>query len=146
MKVLGVDAGKSGALAFYDTSDGSFIVDDIPLDSSETLDSRLLFLRLLDWEPKLIVVEDCWRPKSLVRMVGEVAAIGKILEAEVKVVAVVSWKTKILNRNTSDKKVSIESCLQRQPTILPQLIPPGCRKPKADRAEAVLLALYGASL
>jgi hypothetical protein len=145
LKTVGWDAGMGGAYALYDSLTGDVSVFDNPLTSDGYLDVPAAFATLLDWEPQRLVVEDCWRPKSLVRQVGSIIAVGQLLQAEVMVTAVVTWKTKVLGYNTSEKAVSI-SCVHR---LLPQAVPllrkPRARTDSADRAEAVLMAWYAAN-
>jgi hypothetical protein len=138
--VLGVDAGKSGACALLD--DNSLLdIRDLPLDDDGELDGPLFFEWLCGWEPRLLVVEDCFRPKSLVTMCGEIRAVAKLAGVSRLVAAVVTWKKAVLGENTSDKKKSVAKCRSLFPSA--DLVRPGARTDNADRAEAVLLAHWG---
>lgn len=141
MKIVGVDLGKEGAVAHLDTADDSLTVFDMPIDTSGRIDSHELFQRWLDWEPDLAVIEGVWRPLSLVRQAGAVEAICGVLQIECKAVAVVNWKVAMTGVNTNNKELSIQRCKQIRPDA--QLRRNArCRTDSADRAEAVLLALY----
>jgi hypothetical protein len=144
LKLLGVDAGKSGAFAFLDTADNSIHLEDVPLNSDGELDAALAFEWMLEREPSLVLVEDCWRPKSLVLMCGEIAALAKLLQADFRRVAVRSWKTAMTGQYSNDKTLSVNTCKRLAPQA--QLRKPRARTDSADRAEAVLLALYGSRL
>lgn len=144
MKVAGCDAGKAGAVAVLDTATQDVDILDIPLDGHRDLDTQLLFQWLLERSPDRLVVEDCWQPKTLVLMCGEVAAVAKLLGADFRRVAVSTWKKAVLGENTSDKQRSIEQCKILAPQAL--LRKPKCRTDSPDRAEAVLLAIYAATL
>lgn len=140
MRVVGVDAGKTGAVALLD---GKELLElcDLPMDDDGTLDARLFFDWLIDWEADLLVIEDCFRVPGLLRMVGEVTAVAKVVQVPVLRIAVVTWKKKILGLNTSDKSISVKKCLELFPGA--ELVRPGKRTPNPDRAEAILLSVYG---
>jgi hypothetical protein len=143
MRSCGIDVGQQGAVALL--ADGKFSrLVDIPVDSSRELDSLALFHLLLEWEPDLVVFENIFRPNQTIRFAGEVQAVCKILQVESLMVAITSWKTAVLGRNTSDKKVSVDRCRELFPDA--DLIRPGCRVSNPDRAEALLLAYYGSEL
>lgn len=141
MKLVGVDAGVNGAVAILDTDTAEVTVDHVPIDSNRSLDSRKLFELLLAADVQGLVVEDTFRPKSVVRFVGKVVAVAEILNLDViEVVPVVTWKRAVLGENTSDKVKSINRCRELFPDL--NLVPPRCRKPSDDWAEAVLLAKW----
>lgn len=144
MRIAGVDAGVKGAVAHLDTNDNTLSIFDMPINSDHSLDASDLFDRWLEFAPELVIVEDCFRPNSLLRMVGAIEAVSDIVKAEVRRVAVVTWKKHMLGINTNDKQVSIAKCQQLNPTA--ELIKPRARTESPDRAEAVLLAYYGRSL
>ncbi len=139
MKILGVDAGRTGAYAMFDTTANSLTVGDLPTDD-DGLQAQKFFQTILEWEPDVLVTEDTFQPKSLVRMTGEVVALGKLAVAIVEVVAVVTWKKRVLGENSSDKSLSIAKAKELFPDV--DLMRPRARKPSHDRAEAVNLAWY----
>lgn len=144
MKVIGVDAGVKGAVCHLDTDDGSTFIYDLPIKDDHSLDCAELFDKWTNVEADSIIVEDVFRPNCLLRMVGGIEACAEILGLSIKRIAVVTWKKKVLGYNTSDKTVSIAKCKSLYPTA--SLIKPRARTASPDRAEAVLLAEYGASL
>jgi hypothetical protein len=144
LKLVGVDAGVTGAVALLDTAADTIDVHDIELDGDRQLDARWLFHLLLEWEPVRLVTEDTFRVKPLLRQTGAIVAVGQILELDVHVVAVTTWKRALLGQNTNDKRLSIRCAQQLAPQA--QLRKPRARTDSADRAEAVLLALYGSRL
>ncbi len=143
--VIGVDAGKSGAAAAYNVAANSFDVIDLPLDSERDLDAVAFYSWMCKFDPSYLVVEDCWQPLTLIRMCGEIAAVGKLAGAVVERIAVCTWKIDMLGVNSSDKELSLKKCKQLRPEIN-LLKTPRAKKPSADRAEAVLLALYAAKI
>jgi len=138
MKIAGVDAGQKGCVALFDTVEDIFTLHDNVLLEDRTLDTRWLFDLLLEWEPDIVIVEDCFRGKKIIRFAGEVAAVAKILGVELQVINVATWKKEMLGQNTSNKSVSINRCKKLRPEV--DLIRK--RTENADRAEAVLLALF----
>lgn len=150
MIIAGIDAGKTGAVAYLNTVTEEVKIYDLDMKSDGLLDAEKLFNI---WSmttgsndsllPELIIIEDVFRPHSLVRMVGAIEGLASLINCTIKRVSIVSWKTKILGANTSDKKVSIDICKKLYPKA--NIIRPGKRKEKEshDRAEAVLLAHYG---
>ena len=141
MKLLGVDLGKSGAIAELDTTTNSISVYDMPIDSDGRLDSHALFTRLIEFEPNAAVCEDVWRPVSLVRQAGALEAVCGILQCDCRRVAVVSWKRHYFGENTNDKQRSIRKCQELAPEVN-LLKSSRSRVPSPDRAEAVLLAIF----
>lgn len=148
MKVVGCDCGKRGAVALMNSGKPVVVVDTV-LNSKEELDANWFLHLLLDWEVEsdphaLLVMEDCWRPKTLVQFVGKVKAVSEIVGIEYLTVAINTWKTRILGTNTRDKSKSIALCQKLYPSV--DLLRPGARTLNADRAEALLLAKYGSEL
>jgi len=143
VKIAGCDPGQSGAVALLDTGSGSLVVHNMPLVDDRSLDSQALFQVLLDFAPDALVEEDLWRPKSLVRMTGELACLGKLLGSEVVIVRPQLWKKVVLGHSTSDKKQSITKALELYPGVDLKRTA-RCSTLSDDRAEAVLLAHYWA--
>jgi hypothetical protein len=144
LKLLGVDAGCSGAVCLLNTLTGDTTVEDLQLEGDRTLNCNWFFGRLLEWEPDAAVVEGVFRPNSLVQMKGEIVACCKLFQLPITTVAVVTWKKALLGQNTSDKRISIDRCRHLYPNA--DLLRPTPKQTKktvnADRAEAVLLAHY----
>jgi len=144
VKLLGIDAGKSGSVALLDTDSKRTFIEDTVIEDDGSLDCRWFSDRLLEWEPVAAIIEAVYKPNSLVEMKGEFKGVCKTLNIPIRSVAIVSWKTLVIGQNTSDKKRSIE-CAQR---LYPQAdlirLSPKQQKPvlNADRAEALLLAHY----
>jgi hypothetical protein len=144
VRVLGVDAGRAGAVALIDTETGEVRIEDTQLECDRTLNCHWFLERLVEWEPEYAVIENVFKPNSLVEMKGEFQAVCKLAGVPLTHVAVVTWKKKVLGDNTSDKQRSI-ACTQR---LYPQAdlnrLSPKKKLPSVndDRAEAVLLAHY----
>lgn len=144
MKVLGIDCGKTGAVALLDTETNNTTIEDTVVDDDGSLDCDWFFGRLLEWEPEEAVIEAVYRPNSLVEMKGEFGACCKLFGVPLLSVAVVTWKRRLLGENTSDKQVSIECASKLFPSAALNRPSPKGRKvsPNADRAESLLLAAY----
>lgn len=140
MKILGVDPGVTGAAALFD---GDLLSDvrDLPIDDDRQLDAFQFVQWLLEWEPDLLVTERTFRNDRLVRLTGEVLAAAKIAQVPRLIVETRTWKKAMTGTASKDKALSIKTCLALIPTA--PLLKPRARKPSDDRAEAVLLALYG---
>lgn len=144
MRVVGVDAGVEGAYALHDSEEGSIVVEDIPLLSDRTLDTYELFTKLLEFAPDRLVTERTFKQPKLTAMTAEIVAVSKILQLDYFVVAVSTWKKRLIGEVTNDKERSKQRCRELMPTA--QIRKPRARTDSADRAEAVLLALYGLRL
>lgn len=144
MKIAGIDAGCSGAVALLDTDKNSVEVSDIVLDSDRSLDAHWLFGILIDFKPAKVITEYTFKPLSLVQQTGAIRAVSQIVGANHYVVPVTTWKRKMLGTNTNDKEVSITCVKKLMPTTESLLRRNSrCKKDSPDRAEAILLALYG---
>lgn len=145
-RLVAIDLGQKGAVCTFDVKEDIMEVEDIKLLNDKSLDSRWLFIKLAEWNPQVIAIENVFKPNSLVRMAGEVISIAKIIETEIKVIHPVTWMKKILGQGKSDKEASIAKCQKERPEIdLSRLTVNRKQKKKElshDRAEAVLLALY----
>ena len=142
MKVVGIDAGVSGAVALYNTATTELEIYDIELDGFRRLNAKWLFDLLLEWEPDTLATEDTFRPKSLIHQTGGIVAVAQILEIPYRLVAVTTWKKAVLGENTSDKEKSINKCKELFPKQVNLLRKPRARTDSPDRAEAVLIAYY----
>lgn len=144
MILCGVDCGSAGSVAFVDSDSGDAEVFDTELTTDRLLDCQWLLQVLLDKEPAKAVIEYCFKPLSLVRMLGRFEAVFDLASVPLEVVAVSKWKTKVLGENTKDKDRSIRLCQQLYPQADLLRPTPAGRKKNIDhnRAEAVLLAHY----
>lgn len=144
MKFVGVDAGLSGAIAFVSTDSDEVAVFDTDLTEDRTLNGLWLFELLSDHQPVAGVIEYCFKPLSLVRMVGQFEGVLSLCAVPCEVVAVSKWKCAVFGENHKDKQRSIDLCLQLYPKADLWRPTPAGRKKNLDhnRAEAVLLAHY----
>lgn len=144
MKLLGVDAGQSGAIALLNTETGEVEIEDTEIEFDGTLNCSWFFAKLTEWEPDAAIIEGVFKPNSLVQQKGEFLACCKLFQLPLTVVAISTWKKAMLGSNTKDKKVSINKCCELYPTAQINRATPAGRKMKPDdnRAEAVLLAEY----
>lgn len=98
--------------------------------------------RLIEWEPVAAGIENVFKDHRLFDMKGEIKACCKLASVPLTHIAVVTWKTKVLGQNTSDKKRSIACCQRLYPNAdLLRATPMGKKmNVNGDRAEAVLIA------
>lgn len=139
MRALGIDCGKTGAVALIaDTVS----VEDVQTTPDGGLDCDWFFGLLERWSPDCAVIEAVYRPNCLVEMKGEYVACCKLYGIPLTSVPVVTWKKRLLGSNTSDKKVSLSKCstLYPQANILRPSPKGRTLTQSPDRAEAVLLA------
>lgn len=142
MKLLGIDCGRQGAIALLNTDDDTVMVADTELEGDRTLNCHWFLERVSDWEPDQAVIENVFKPNSLVEMKGEFQAVCKLAELPLSHVAVVTWKLRVLGVNSSDKERSIECVRKLYPNAPVNRPSPKGRtsSPNHDRCEAVLLA------
>lgn len=144
MRLLGIDAGCQGAIALLDTDTKQVLIEDNQLEGDRSLNCHWFLEKLVEWEPVAAIIENVFKPNSLVQMKGEFQAVCKLADVPLTHVAIVTWKRKVLGENTSDKQRSIE-CVQRlYPNAPINRQSPKKRKeaPNDDRSEATLLAHY----
>jgi hypothetical protein len=158
-RILGIDPGLSGALATFDTSDRSVEVFDMPTyytkvngRNSGTTDcnslARLLFKIGLNDGADIAFLEHIHTmPKDAAASAGKLmenfGALRGILaayEIPVTLVRPLQWK-KVMSL-TSDKELS----RRRASELLPHAAHLWPLKKHDGRAEAVLLAVYGAGV
>lgn len=144
MIYAGLDAGVEGAVAFVSDASDEVAVFDTHLTADRTLDGLWLLERLTEQEPVAAVIEYCFQPLSLVRMVGQFEGVLSLCGVPCEVAAVSKWKTAVFGENHKDKQRSIDLCLQLYPKADLWRPTPAGRKKNLDhnRAEAVLLAHY----
>lgn len=144
---MGVDPGKTGALAFLDESGRLVHVEDMPQVTGAALGSQVRLL-LADLAPVEITV--AWveqvhsMPKQGVRSVwtfaeGYGAVLGALGALGIRVEHATTGKWKPAMRVTADKNTSRQRAIERWPESADLFR----RVKDADRAEAALIALYG---
>lgn len=144
--ILGVDPGLSGAIAWYfpDTPE-SVTVEDVPVVASE-IDAATLTRRISQLRPTMAVIElVAARPGQ---GVSSMFKFGKAYGTVIGVVAALSipvhftspqrWKKHF--RLDSDKEKSRREAIR----LFPSNSASFCRKKDNGRAEAALIARYGA--
>lgn len=150
MRVIGIDPGKTGAVAL-DAGDES-AVDDLMLlrVHSKSLVNPVKFRELLEKAaPDLIVIEHQGvRPKQGISSSGQtmflyggLLATCFTLGVPVEVVHAASWKRR-MGLLGAGKKVSIKKAVKAFPALADRLK----RQKDHNRAEALLLARFGQSL
>lgn len=140
MKICGWDAGKSGSMALYSSDSDTFEFFDNLLLPDREHDIRSSFLKLLEFEPDVILTEATIRPINLVQHTGQIIAVGRILQTEVILLNIARWKKTVTGRVSSDKQLSIDTALKFYPNL--ELVKPRCKVPSHDRAEAALFVKY----
>jgi hypothetical protein len=145
--IMGVDPGASGAVAFYYTTFPHLIaVEDVPVVGKE-IDAAELARRIVTMGPVLAVVEAVHAmPKQGVSSVftfgqafGTVLGVIAALNVPVERVTPGRWKKHF--RLDADKERARALAIQMWPSC-----PGFSRKKDHGRAEAALLARYGADL
>lgn len=144
MIFCGVDCGCEGSVAVIDSDSEEVWVEDTQLTPDRTLDGHWLLSLLMEHSPTLAVIEYCFKPLSLVRMLGQFEGVLSLCQVDCEVVAVSKWKKAVFGENHKDKQRSIDLCLQLYPKADLWRPTPAGRKKNLDhnRAEAVLLAHY----
>ena len=153
MIVAGIDLGKKGAVAFYDTKVRDVTAyHKLPLNDEGELDSPCFLNLMLDVDPKAAVMEQVFRPNSVVKFWGAALAVCQILGCSpIEQAAVVTWKKAMLGEKTGDKSISIRVCEATIPFLstVPTMPSTGSGKKKStvktkddNIAEAALLAKW----
>lgn len=146
VRVLGIDPGQSGAIALYDTAHPALIVvADMPIVGG-AVDAVELARLIREWVPDLAVVEAVHSmPKQGVASsfkfgtsYGIALGIVGALHLAHRLVAPTVWKKHF--RLSADKEQSRALAIRTWPACGTSF----SRKKDADRAEAALLARYGA--
>ena len=142
MKWLGIDAGRTGAVALLNDKTDEVLLEDTQTEHDGSLNCGWFFERLTEWEPDAAVMEQLFNRKSLMYMGGEFGACCKLFQLPLTHVAAKTWKKAVLGFSTDDKKVSIATCERLYSTVsLLRWTPKATKQVKnADRAEALLLA------
>jgi len=144
--ILGIDPGQGGALAFYFPELPSRIsVEDMPV-AGDHVDGAGIADRIRQMKPDLAVIEAVHSmPKQGVassfkfgRSFGVVIGVVAALQVPARYVAPGLWKKHY--RLSSDKDASRALALQLWPANAERFH----RKKDADRAEAALIARFGA--
>jgi crossover junction endodeoxyribonuclease RuvC len=145
--ILGIDPGLSGALGFYFPAVGRVCVEDTPLANGE-VNAPVLAKRILDFSPSMVVLEHVHSmPKQGVSSTfkfgmsfGEVRGVVGALGIPLYLVSPRKWKSHY--HLTADKEEARAKAIQ----LFPQNADRMNRKKHHGRAEAALLAKYGAEV
>jgi len=151
MKVLGIDPGKSGSLAFIDTEKCTIVVYDMPVrslgkDSKRTeVNAEVLGALLNHHDPDVAVIEDVWSTAndghvgafSFGDSYGTVKGACGALAIPLSRVRPQVWKKTM--RVTADKDTS----RARAAELFPDVAQLFARKKDDGRAESALIAFYG---
>ena len=149
MRVIGVDPGQKGGLAFLSDIVSAY---PMPLAGKELDISEITDLILSYPEISLAVVEKCHAMpgQGTVSMFkfgksyGTLLGILGALKIPTKLVTPQAWKKVILAGTKKDKDAAIVYVRMRYPDF--NLILPRCRKPHDGMADAICIAEYGRSL
>jgi crossover junction endodeoxyribonuclease RuvC len=147
MIVLGVDPGVSGAVAFFYPGIGRVSVHDVPVAGGEISAPHLATL-IRTHAPSLAVIErvsampgqgvsSCF---NFGRSYGDVRGVIGALNIPLHYVTPSTWKKYF--KLSSDKELSRKLAIQRFPAVADHF----ARKKDDGRAEAALIALYGAEV
>jgi crossover junction endodeoxyribonuclease RuvC len=165
MKILGIDPGLDGGLAFIDTADNKTqvtlaITPTITAgkgSTKRTFDRAAMLALLKAQALDLAIIEAVWaapvagRTQGVASMFGFGKGVGlwlgmlTALEIPHQEVTPQLWKGKILAGTTRDKQAAIEFCQRRFPGAS-LLASPRCKKPHDGLADALCLAEYGRRL
>lgn len=155
MKIIGIDPGKKGAIAFYDTESNSVEVLPLPWKKKENrLDAYQLrksidsagridgcFIEKVSAMPRQGVVSMFTFGKAF----GSVVAVCESLGLDVQLVTPQRWKKGVMVEGKHGKQDAVRLCYDRFPDIN-LLKTDKSRVPSTDMAEAALIALYGSSI
>jgi crossover junction endodeoxyribonuclease RuvC len=151
--VLGIDPGKSGALALYDPETRSLTIEDVPVlrVNGRTVIDHYALSRILDaWSslnPHVFLELVGSRPGEghagafdFGRTFGLILGVCAASFLRIELVTPASWKTAMRARGDKD------ASRQRASALLPRHSGLWARKKDDGRAEAALIALYGAQM
>ena len=148
MKLLAIDPGQKGALAFYSPLiTNKVMVELMPLGGKE-IDYASLATIIKDFDPDLAVVEKVGSmPGQGVTSMftfgmgyGALFGILAALQVPTERVAPQTWKASVLKGTLKDKAAAIDYCRRVFPTV--PLVPPRCRKPHDGIADALCILSY----
>lgn len=145
--ILGIDPGLSGAIGFYFPAVGRVCVEDVPLADGE-INAPALAKRIRDFGPSMAVLERVHSmPKQGVASTfkfgmsfGEIRGVICALGIPLYLVTPQKWKKYF--QLSSDKEQARAKAIQLFPLNADRLN----RKKHHGRAEAALLAKYGAEV
>lgn len=146
MIAIGIDLGVNGAIAIH--TDDSVTVQPLPILDDRTLDADALcgLVNCYSMNPDVLAVfEGVFRPNSLVRMQGEVAATLKLSDVNFIETPVVTWKKRVLGVNSSDKKIVLDWCKRTYPAVSLRRTP-RARTDSHDFADAIAIGHYAKEL
>lgn len=146
--IMGIDPGISGAIAFYfPDAPGRIAVDDVPVAGGEISAPHLASM-VRRYSPTMAVIEkvSAMPGQGVVSMFnfgrsyGDVRGVIGALNIPLYYVTPGVWKKYF--GLSSDKDLSRKLAIQRFPTVAEHF----ARKKDDGRAEAALIALYGAEV
>lgn len=144
--IMGLDPGVSGAIAFYDRCAQSIVAYDVPVAAGE-IDCAMLFRMVLEERPDMCVIEQVHAVKgngvassfNFGKSYGMARGVVASCGVPIHLVSPSVWKRHF--RLKADKEESRGLAILTWPTV--HLFQ---RKKDHGRAEAALLAKYGADL
>lgn len=147
-RILGIDPGQTGALAFLNGSGEIVELEDMPLLGKKEVNAHMITRLIQGYGPVMIAVVEAAQsmPKQGVAGVfsygvgyGKILGVLAALDVPIELVAPGTWK-KAMGLNT-DKSLSRAKATRRWPTYADNF-----KRVKDDgRAEAALLAAWWAS-
>jgi hypothetical protein len=132
---LGIDPGKTGAIAAITADREVLLLADLPLtDDGETLDAKRLLdlLQPLEAYTRHLVIEKPWQGLSICVSYGICLAVGQMGCTSVLQATARSWKaSRCLSSNKNESVARARASFEGLPKRL-----------RHDKAEALLLAEY----
>jgi crossover junction endodeoxyribonuclease RuvC len=152
MNIIGIDPGKSGAIALLSPSPEITYAVWIPMPiSGGEIDVRALYQFIKSYGPDLAVVEKVHAMPgnssvsmfSFGKSYGIVLGVLGALGVRVELVAPQAWKKVVLAGSAKDKEAAIAYCRRAFPAVS-LLSTIRCTKPHDGAADALCIARYGA--
>jgi crossover junction endodeoxyribonuclease RuvC len=144
--LAGCDPGLSGAVAFLFEDQPPLVYDMPIMPDAREIDTWTLAHIFTYHSPGVVVVEDLHGPAvfKLGMAYGALICTIKSLRFRLERVAPTTWQSELLPPRSTRRGTKLASIAKAQ-SLYPEanLIPDGCRAPKHDRADAVLIAEYG---
>lgn len=148
--IVGIDPGKSGAMAYISPADGCAAMA-MPVSGKE-IDGAILAAELKNLRPSLVVIEKAQAmPKQGVASMfnygkgfGVLMGICEALGISYRLVTPQQWKKVVLEGTAKDKDAAINFVRRAYPGV--DLTPGRKKKPHDGMADAICIAEYGARL
>ena len=154
MLAIGIDPGKKGGLAYYNTDTGKADALIMPLIAGKEIDALLLRTILYQWGatmfdgPVLCALErvsampgqGVTSTMTFGRGVGKIQGVLECLAVPYVQPTPQMWKKAILADTDKSKQAAIDTVRRRFPSVL--LVPPNHKKEHDGIADALCLALY----